>query len=287
MHKFAVVSDSACDLPVQTVQKHNIDIVPFTISFDKINRLTDGVDITNEEFYNRLESNDSMPKTYFPSVGEYVARFKNHLEQGQDILCLCLSSKLSKSYFSALNAKKILSHTFPDNKIMVMDSENASAGQGLLVLNAVKLCETDVEAAYAKLEELRKTAKVIFTLTSLRQLVRGGRLSATVMFFGKLLGINPIISLENGAMRVIGKTLGRKKALEFIKKYAVNEMNGKPEEYDLVIMHARALGEASAVAAEFSAEYGVTPAMPPVDVGVTIGMHTGTTVVAVAFVKKA
>jgi len=289
MRTFAVVSDSSCDLPVQLTQKHEIDIVPFTISFDKTNRFTEGLDITNDEFYSRMALSDAMPKTYFPSVGDYVAVFKKHLETQRDVLCLCLSSGLSKSYYSALNAQKILSQTYPANKIMVIDSLAVSGGQGLYVLAAAKLRElVDAETAFAKIQELKKTARTIVTVTSLTQLARGGRMKSSEAVLGKMLKINPIFGVNNesGTLEVYAKVFGRQKALKYIENYVSKEINGRPDEYEFIIMHSRALEEAAAFAGRLKTEHGVTSALPPVEVGVTIGMHTGATVIAVAFIKK-
>lgn len=287
MRHFAVISDSACDMPANMVRQQDVDIVPFTVSFDKINKLTEGVHITNDEFYRRLESSDVMPKTYFPTVGDYVASFKKRLEQGQDILCLCLSSKLSKSYVSALNAQKILSYTYPDRKIVVMDTLLASGAQSLLLLDAVKLSETlNVEAAFAKLEELKKSAKVMVTVASLEQLARGGRMSNVTAAFGKLLKINPIIYLENGALVSRDKAIGRHKALELLKKLTIQAMDGRPDRYDFTTLHSRALSEAEGLVGDLQAAQGIRQTIPPVELGATIGMHTGSSVVATALLQK-
>ena len=289
MHpKYMVISDSACDLPVHLIQSHNIDIVPFKFSFDKVNKLTDGVDISNDEFYRRLKDSSVMPKTYFPTVRDYVDKFKVYLEQEQDVLCLCLSSKLSKSYTSALSAKKILSHTYPNNKIMVVDSLQASIGQGLLVLDAVTLRDgsNEIEAAFKKLEALKKTGLIIITVASLKQLARGGRMSNNTAAIGTLLNINPVIYCSEGSLISKGTAYGRRKALERVRKLTIQELSGSPESYDFVLLHTRALNEASAIAKALTDEHGITYPMPPIEIGATIGMHMGATAVAVAFKKK-
>ena len=287
-HKYAVISDSACDLPINLTQEHNIGIVPFKFSFDKVNKLTDRVDISNDEFYHCLEASGAMPKTYYPTVRDYVDSFKVHLELEQDVMCLCMSSKLSKSYSSALSAKKILSHTYPNNKIIVVDSLSASAGQGMLVLDAATLRDdsSEIEAAFKKLETLKKTGLIIVTVKSLEQLARGGRMSNSTAAIGTLLRINPVIYFSEGSLISKGKAFGRRKALETIKKLTIQELSGNTQSYDFVLLHTRALNEANAVAKALTADYGITYLMPPIELGVTIGMHMGATVVAVAFKKK-
>lgn len=287
MKKYSVISDSACDMSDNLVKQYGLHIVPFSISFDKTNKLTEGVDITKDDFYRRLEALSVMPKTFYPSVGDYTAEFKKHLEQGLDVLCLCLSSKLSKSYISAMNAMKILSYTYPNNKIRVIDTLLASAGQSLLAIDAVKLSESlDVASAFTRLEEIKKSAVMIVTVASLEQLARGGRMSNTTAALGKLLKINPIIYLENGALVSKEKAFGRKNAIEMIKKLTAKEIGGNPKNFDFAMLHSRALNEANSVANEILTEYGITQTIPPIELGATIGMHTGASVVSTALLKK-
>jgi len=287
MSNFAVISDSACDLPTDLKQRHGVGIVNFKCSFDKIHRLTEGADLTLEEFYRRIAEGGAMPKTYFPTVRDYVDEFTKYLEQGRDVLCLCMSSKLSKSYVSAQNAKKILSYTYPDNKIFVLDTLACSAGQSLMVLQAVNLsANRDVSAAFNELEANKKNLRTFFTVKTLDQLARGGRLSATAAVFGSLLKINPIICLEDGALVSKSKAFGRSAALELLKKMSASEVGGKPDSYDFALVHSRSLPEANAVASDIKSGYGITQTIPPVELGFTIGMHTGATVVGAMLLKK-
>jgi len=288
MGNFAIVTDSACDLPETLRKKHGIGVVHFKVSFDKVNKLTEGYDFSADEFYRKLSESGAMPKTYFPTVRDYVTEFKTYLERGQDVLCLCLSSKLSKSYVSAVNAKKIMSYNYPKQKIMVIDTLNASAGQSLAVLDAVRLSEqTDVTNAFNRLEKVKTSSVVIFTVATLDQLARGGRLSAAAAVFGSLLKINPIIYLSDGALLSKDKAIGRKKALDKVIKLTAKETGGKAQDYSFAMLHSRSLDEANAVANDLKGNFGITQSIPPIELGSTIGMHTGQGVVASAFVKRA
>lgn len=288
MGKFAVFSDSPCDLPASLIKKHDINLIPFKVSFDRKSKLTEGVDITNEIFYQSVKDSPVVPKTYYPSVRDYVTEFKKSLDAQQDILCLCLSSGLSKSYVSALSAGKILSRTYKDRKIMVMDTLSAAGKQGLLVLDAVKLRDnsSDIQIAYKKLEEVKKTGSAIITVTSMDQLVKGGRMSASTAVFGKLLGINPVIGLQNGALAAKGKARGRRNALNLINKLCLQDMDGKPENFDLCVIHSNIPDEASILANDLKSVYGMAQTIPPLEIGATIGAHTGPTTIGICFCRK-
>lgn len=288
MNNFAVYSDSSCDLPEALIKQREINIVPMKISFDRKTRLTDNVDITVGGFYERLKTSELVPKTYFPTVRDFVDAFKKTLERGQDVLCLAISSKLSKAYHNAANAADILSYIYKDRKIIAIDTLQATAAHASLILGAAGLRDRGVEISAARdiLERAKKSAVTIFTLSSLEQLAKGGRMSAATATFGKLLRINPIIYIEDGALEAKSKAIGRKKAIDKLKKLVIKEIGGNAGDYDFVVFHSRSPEEAQELESDLKLEYGIKTICKPIEIGATIGSHTGATAVAVSCVKK-
>lgn len=130
MAKFEIMCDSACDLPDELIEAKSIDIIPFYISFDQENYLRERVDITLDEFYEKLYHH--FPKTSLPSVQDYINKFTPYAKEGKSLICLTLTSKFSGSYGSAVNAREIILEEYPDADIHVVDSRLCTVLQGLL-----------------------------------------------------------------------------------------------------------------------------------------------------------
>lgn len=288
MGKFMIFSDSSCDIPEKLAMEHNVILVPLKVSFDRVNKLAEGVDIDINEFYERLKTETLVPKTYFPTVREYVTMFKSALDKGNDVLCLCLSSNLSKGYESACNAREIMSRVYKHNKVVIFDSLTATGGQAALTLNAARLRDAglSVDEAYKKLEVLRESSITIFTVSSLEQLARGGRMSKATAAMGKFLHINPIIHMINGHLVSREKAIGRSKAISLLKKLAVETINKKTNDYEFTVIHSRSFLEAKEIEQDLQTEYNIRWFNPMIEIGASIGSHTGASVVAINCTKR-
>lgn len=288
MEKFTVLSDSSCDIPARMAKQNMIGIVPLKVSFDRVHKLTEGVDIQIDEFYNRLKTEPKTPKTYYPTVREYVGHFKAALAEGKDVLCLCLSSKLSKGYECACSARDILAYANKQNKVVVMDTLLAAGAQAALTLNAARLRDKGltIDDAYKKLEALRDGSVTIFTVESLEQLARGGRMSKATATMGALLHINPIIYMENGALVSRDKAIGREKAVHKLERLVIEAIDKKMNDYEFTLFHSRSLAEAQKIEHDLKSIHGAKWFNPTVEVGMSIGAHTGASVLAINCMKK-
>lgn len=286
MSGYKIISDSACDLSSNIVSTLDIHIVPFYVSFDAENYLKEGIEISNNEFYKKISVDNLFAKTSLPSVQDYIEVFESYLKSGLDILCICLTSTFSGSYQSAVNAKIILQETYTDRKILVLDSNQACGSQGLLVLEACKMRDANIDILknFELLELLKKTAGIYFTLDSLVYLQKGGRIGKVSALAGSLLNIKPIIYLKNGELLPFAKVRGRKKALNEI----IEIINSDPEKdiYSILIMHSDSLEEANAVRNILINNYNFNIDYLPLDIGVTIGSHVGCTAIGICFIKK-
>ena len=122
MRPYQIISDSSCDIPADLLPKLNIGIVPYYATFDTINYHKELLDLTPEEFYDKVKEAKVFPKTSLPPIQDYIDVFEPYLKEGKDIVCMCLTAKFSGSFQSANNAKQILLETYPDSRIEVVDT---------------------------------------------------------------------------------------------------------------------------------------------------------------------
>lgn len=288
MSNFKVISDSACDLSPELAKEKNIELVPFYVSFDDDNYLKEGVDISNQEFFHRLETHNLLPKTSLPSVQDYINIYKPHLEQGHDILSLCISSSLSGSYQSATNAANMLLEEFPDRKISVIDSKQATLGQALIVKEIIKMRDADytLDKTTEMVNKIRETACIIFTVDTLEYLKKGGRIGKAAAIAGGLLNIKPNLIFRNGELKPLSKNRGKRKAIESTINSFLELLEEDKSKYEFIVGHIRTPEEATGLKNVLVEKHGLNITHPIIDIGIVIGAHIGPGGVGVAFMEK-
>jgi len=286
---FRIISDGGCDFSKAEVARHDIDIVPFFVSFDQVNYLKEGVDISKDGFFKRLATEKGLfPKTSQPSPQDYIDTFTPHLAAGKDIICLTISSKLSGSCNSASLAIDILGEEYPDRKVVLIDSLNASIGQGLILREMIKMRDAGrtLQETVKLTEKILKTTRIYVTLDNLEYLKKGGRVGPTTAFVGGILGLNPILQVEEGQVVQLDNVRGRKNALRMIEEAMVETLKDEIENISIIIGHTHSLPEATAFKASAEAALGTTIALPATEIGVTIGSHVGPGALAFAYCRK-
>ena len=211
-----IITDSASDITIEEAKKLGVEVVPLHVIFGN-DVFMDGVDISHDEFYKRLEECEELPKTSQTNPAGFVEVFEQYTKQGDEILGIFISSKLSGTYQSAVIASQMIE----DGKIHIIDSLNASLGLAVLVREAVKMRDEGKSADEIKsnIEELISKVRVIAVVDTLKYLKKGGRLSATSAIVGGVLGITPVISVVDGCVEVLAKTRGHKKSIKFMIDY--------------------------------------------------------------------
>ena len=199
-----ILCDSITDLPIEIIEKHNVDIVPLTVIFNEKEYL-DRVDITNKEFYKMLRESETMPKTSQATYAQFVEFFEKYKDD--EILYLAGSSAASGTYQSAILAKGDV-----DANITIFDTLNLSLGSGLLVIKACEMVEQglSVDEIVKNLETLRNDALVTFSVDTLEYLKKGGRISSTKAALGSLLNIKPILTVNDGLVVQKSQVRGKK-----------------------------------------------------------------------------
>ena len=224
MSKIAIVTDSTAAFPFEKVGDVPIFSVPLNVIWGEEN-LKDGVDITVEEFYQRLKGASVMPSTSQPSPKEFLDIFSALLHEEYEIFCMLISSELSGTVNSAVQAKNILG----DVAIEVFDSQSTSLGLDLQINEVAQAINagTKFEDLMAMAESARERTKVYFTVETLEFLIRGGRLSLLQGAAGTLLQIRPLLALTDGKIVSMSKTRTFKRAVKLLMDQVISDLEGK------------------------------------------------------------
>lgn len=291
MSSYQLFSDSSCDLPDSLLLEHKIRLIPFYVSFDQENYYKENVEITKESFYETLTSKHIFAKTSLPSVQDYINQFRPALKEGTDVLCLCLTQKFSGSYQSAMNAKHILEEQYPDSKIHIIDSIQATGGQGILLLQiaAMKKAGLSLEEVVEKTDRLKATARIMFTVNTLEYLSKGRRIGKVVSLPKDMLDLKPLIQLKEAELVPYSNIRGRKKSLdkvfEMVTEYFM-ETAENPKDYDFCIANATTMEDARYLEKRVKEFIGRDIPYPIFRIGVTIGTYTGPGAIGICFVKR-
>lgn len=290
MSSYKIVTDTACDIPLSHLEKEGVAYVPFSVSFDSENYYRDLVDLTTNDFYEKLSDATAFPKTSQPTIQSYLDVFEPIAQTGTDILCICLSSKLSGSYQSAVNAKNIVEDSNENVRVHIIDSLCVTGSQNILVLQAIEMQKAglSLDDVVAKLDALKPTGKIFFTVDSLEHLQKGGRIGKAASLAGSILNIKPILSISDGEIIPVGRVRGQKKSIQHILNSL--EKNISDNKSDYVVNSLYGSSDYSNTSTDLvqvliDGGYDIS-VMPTAQVGVTIGSHTGPTAVGVCMMKK-
>lgn len=264
-----IITDSTSDLPEYLIEELGVTIVPLKVLFgEEVYR--DRIDFTNKEFYAKMFGHKELPTTAQVNPGEFIEEFKKCLENGDEIIGIFISAKLSGTYSSAVMAKEAIEK----GSIHLIDSKSASFGLGMLVIEAARMVKQGKSAQeIVQWVEAAKDKTVFYgIINNLENLKKGGRLSSTSALAGSLLGIKPIISLKDGAVVMAGKARGQKKAFTWVLEDAKNKLNlnGKI----LCLAHAAAPTELAEFKKIILKDYQPKEIIE-FEIGSVIGTHTG------------
>ncbi len=270
MNSFAVVTDSTADLPQEYVSKLGINVVPLSVTFGT-ESFQDG-ELSQAEFFDRMGRAPELPSTSQPAIGAFVEAYEKALENAEQVLSVHISDKLSGTIESARQAAA----TFGD-RVHVFDSRNLSLGLGLQVIEAARASAegATLQAALARVENVRDRVKIIVGLDSLDNLARGGRIGAVSAFFGSLLDLKVTLTVDpTGAFQPVKRTRGEKAALKHTLDW-VSQAMGTSTKGAFAVGHALSKERAEWLRDEILKRFEATD-MVMYDAGIVISTHTGT-----------
>lgn len=287
MNDFIISTDATCDLPRDFAEQNRIRVIPMKYTLGDTEYSSEGENsLSSREFYDRMR-NGAMPKTVQITQEEAYAHFERFLKEGRDVLHIAFSSALSGSCDSALLAAKRAKEQFPERKVVVIDSLCASLGEGLYVYYAVQYQKSGMtlEETAGKLEKIKQQLCHYFTVDDLHHLHRGGRVSKTAAIVGSVLGIKPVLHVdEAGRLIPIGKVRGRKQSLNQLVARMKEKTAGVKNEI-FFVSHGDCLEDAEYVADLVKKECGVKKYIIG-DIGPVIGTHSGPGTVALFFLGE-
>ena len=283
---FHIVTDGSCDLPVELTKEKNLTVVPFYVSFDDEHYLKEIEEIGIRDFYQQMVDNPKVyPKSSMPSMQDFAEAFKPFAEAGMPVICICITTKFSGSMQSAVNAREMILEEYPDAKIHVIDSRINTVLQGIYTLEAVRLRDAGwtYEKAIERLEELRDTGRIFFTVGDMEYLKHGGRIGKVAGVAGSLLGIRPVITLKQGEIFPSGIGRSRKgttqKAIDLMVAY-LKEQSISADKFTVCIgfgydeEEAKAFRERAYEALK-AAGLDLKEEIALYQIGATISVHTG------------
>jgi DegV family protein with EDD domain len=275
----AIVTDSTCDLPHETVEELQIRVVPLTVHFDEAEEL-DGPDLDLNAFYARLRAFPGVPQTSQPSVERFLEAYDAVGSETEDVVSIHISSKMSGTLNSASVARERMTGRM---HIDLIDSYNVSLGLGAVVLEAAEAAARGASRAEVADTARRAVARVhvIAAVDTLEYLRRGGRIGRATSFLGSLLSIKPLLHVDQGEMAPFERVRTRARAVERLAELAV-------EDQTISRLFVAATGD-DAAAAELADR--VRPLLPHTDVrlgriGPIVGVHGGPGLIGICPVTR-
>jgi len=278
MNKVSIVTDSTAYLPQEFIDSLGISVVPLSLNWDG-KTYRDGIDILPDEFYTRLSKSDTLPTTSQSTVGDYAAVFEKLANENRDVLTLPISSGISGSINSAIQASKMFTKT----KIEVVETKLVSMALRFMVLAAARAA-----AAGASLEECTKIAKesynhigVYFVVDTLKYLHAGGRIGGAKRFMGTALRIKPVLEIRDGKIEAVKSVITMNKAIEAMIELVEKDIAGR-KPVRVSVFHALAEEHAvqllETITKRFGAEESILSYVSPV-----VGSHVGPGTLSIAY----
>ncbi len=275
-----ILTDSSCDLSPARCEELGVEMLPITVNFGSESYRAN-LDISTDEFYEKLAAASELPKTAQITPAFFEDKFKEYRESGDEVVCLFISSMMSGTLQSARLAKNLVGV----DRIYLPDTLNVTFALGLLVEEAVKMRDRGLSAADIanEVEKLVPRVRLWALIDDLKYLKMGGRLSATSALVASILGICPIITLENGLVEVVGKARGRRAAFKFIQNMVEKEPISS--DFAVTVGHAAVPGTRDDFIDFMSGELKKREILK-LDIGSIVGTHTGPGACGLAYIRK-
>lgn len=276
-----LIIDSASDINEIEAKQLGITMVAMEVMFGE-EQYFDGVNLTPSQFYDKLVENDQLPKTSLINTFRWEEEFEKATKNGDEVIAITISSKLSGTYQSAVEASKKFKGVY------VVDSLNACIGERLLCQYAMRLISKNLSAEQIveKLNTAKTKINLMAMLNTLKYLKKGGRISAAVAIAGEVFSIKPVVGVVDGEVKLIGKAMGSKKGNNLLSSLV--EKKGIDFDMPYGVIYS---GTDKSVLDKYVADSShlwkdSTNSIPQYMIGCTIGTHIGPGAIGVAFFEK-
>ncbi|CAA7601926.1 EDD domain protein, DegV family [Acididesulfobacillus acetoxydans] len=278
-----ILVDSSADIPRERAEAAGIEVVPMPVTIGG-KTFFEGVDLSAAEFYAQFRALPELPKTSQPNPQSLLERYNKILAQGDEVVAIHLSSRLSSTWSTASMVREM---TASPDKVHIVDSRGASFGYGLLALLAAERAKSCLtwEELEPQVHDLRDRMRYIFTPDTLEFLVKGGRVSRAAGMVGNLLDLKPLMRVTAaGSIEAFAKVRTRRAALQRLVQVMAQEAE-YPEEQVIGISHSDCRGDAELLAEEVRRRLPIKDVWFS-DIGCVIGSHTGPGTLALFYLSN-
>ncbi len=272
MSKIQIITDTDSNLPIELAERNGILLVPITIQFGE-ESFADFFEIQNPEMFERIDKIGKLPTTAAPSPTAFANTFRKAFDSGADsIICITVGAKISRTHESALIAVE----DFPGKKITVIDSEFLTMGQGYMALIAAEAIKAGAshEEAVAKVKSLIPRCILYGSLSTLKYLALGGRVSNLAASMANMLNIRPILCMQNGKLDLLEKVRTRKAAMNRLVELLIKAVGDKPIER-ICFVHVLNLEDAEFLKSKLASQLQLPDEVEFFDFGPGVSVHTG------------
>lgn len=270
-----IITDTSCDLPDKELKEYGIEMIPLKVTFSNGETFLDRIELTPDMFVRKMSASKTLPKTSTPDPQTFIDYFKKGLEQVGQVIFISLSSGLSGTYQTALLASRMLNN----EGIRIFDTYTGSLGVGIFAIKASLMSREglSLDTIIENLSAMRAETETIFTLDTLDNVVKGGRLSQFEGFAGNLLNIKPILSRDRttGTPVIIEKVRSRRKAIDRMVELLGN-LKGTPISQRLIgISHVNCEEVAQRLGQTITERYKPEKPIIIAPMSATIGTYAG------------
>ena len=278
-----IVTDSTSYISDEYIKKYDINIVSLNVIINGVSSRE--VDIENEVFYEEIKNSKEIPKSSQPIPNEMLNTFKEIVKDGDSIVGIFLSSKMSGTYSNANMIKDMILEDYPDAEIHILDSKTNCMQMGFAVIEAARTASEgkSINEVINAANHVINNSRFLFTPETLEYLKKGGRIGGAAALFGNVLQIKPILTVVNGETSVFKKVRTRKKAIEEIVKTVLEEIESKGLG-DIVVHHINCQEDGLKLAKALENKLGKKVEIQ--SIGPVIGVHVGPGSIGIAYYTK-
>lgn len=275
-----IITDSTCDISKEEQIQMGITVVPLVVNFGE-NSYKDGIEISREEFYSKLEQAEELPTTSQVNPAGFEEEFQKALDEGDEVVAILLASELSGTYQSAV----IAADTLESENIHLVDSGTVTMGLALLLKEAVRLRDKGLlgKEIAKEIKTLSKRVRIVALIDTLKYLKMGGRLSAASAMIGSFLGIHPLLKVQHGVVQSVGKVRSLKAGIRKLQEYLEEE--GVDFSYGISFGHSNAVERMNSCM-EYMKPYLKTEDYILCNIGTVVGTHAGPGAMGIAYITK-
>lgn len=278
-----IVTDSTSYIADEYIKKYDIKLVSLNVIINGVSSRE--IDIENEVFYEEIKNSKEIPKSSQPIPEEMLNTFREIVEDGDSIVGIFLSSKMSGTYSNANMIKDMILEDYPDAEIHILDSKTNCMQMGFAVIEAARTASEgkSINEVINAANHVINNSRFLFTPETLEYLKKGGRIGGAAALFGNVLQIKPILTVVNGETSVFKKVRTRKKAIEEIVKTVLEEIEAKGLG-DIVVHHINCQEDGLKLAKALENKLGKKVEIQ--SIGPVIGVHVGPGSIGIAYYTK-